>query len=131
MIECAAIGLPAGIGSPMLDTVEGRLSSLLFGVPAVKGVEFGAGFAFAALRGSHANDTFYQDGGAVKTETNNNGGVNGGITNGMPLVFRVCIKPSAPARSSRCPSTGGMTPASSRAPRRSSRRPAPSRWRTY
>ena len=94
VIECAAIGLPAGIGSPMLDTVEGRLSSLLFGVPAVKGVEFGAGFAFAALRGSHANDTFYQDGGAVKTETNNNGGVNGGITNGMPLVFRVCIKPT-------------------------------------
>ena len=94
VIECAAIGLPAGIGSPMLDTVEGRLSSLLFGVPAVKGVEFGAGFAFAALRGSHANDTFYQDGGAVKTETNNNGGINGGITNGMPLVFRVCIKPT-------------------------------------
>ena len=94
VIECAAIGLPAGIGSPMLDTVEGRLSSLLFGVPAVKGVEFGAGFAFAALRGSHANDTFYQDGGTVKTETNNNGGVNGGITNGMPLVFRVCIKPT-------------------------------------
>ena len=94
VIECAAIGLPAGIGSPMLDTVEGRLCSLLFGVPAVKGVEFGAGFAFAALRGSHANDTFYQDGGAVKTETNNNGGVNGGITNGMPLVFRVCIKPT-------------------------------------
>ena len=94
VIECAAIGLPAGIGSPMLDTVEGRLSSLLFGVPAVKGVEFGAGFAFAALRGSHANDTFYQNGDTVKTETNNNGGVNGGITNGMPLVFRVCIKPT-------------------------------------
>ena len=94
VIECAAIGLPAGIGSPMLDTVEGRLSSLLFGVPAVKGVEFGAGFAFAALRGSHANDTFYQDGDTVKTETNNNGGINGGITNGMPLVFRVCIKPT-------------------------------------
>ena len=90
----AATGLPAGLGSPMLDTVEGRLSSLLFGVPAVKGVEFGAGFAFAALRGSHANDAIYQEAGTVKTETNNNGGVNGGITNGMPLVFRVCIKPT-------------------------------------
>ncbi|MBS6882362.1 MAG: chorismate synthase [Clostridiaceae bacterium] len=94
VIECAATGLPAGLGSPMLDTVEGRLSSLLFGVPAVKGVEFGAGFAFAALRGSHANDAIYQEAGTVKTETNNNGGVNGGITNGMPLVFRVCIKPT-------------------------------------
>ena len=94
VIECAAVGLPAGLGSPMMDTVESRLSSILFAVPAVKGVEFGAGFAFAALRGSHANDTFYQDGDTVKTETNNNGGVNGGITNGMPLVFRVCIKPT-------------------------------------
>ena len=94
VIECAAIGLPAGIGSPMLDTVESRLSSLLFSVPAVKGVEFGAGFAFAALRGSHANDRFYLDGDTVKTEPNNNGGINGGITNGMPLLFRVCIKPT-------------------------------------
>ena len=60
--------------------MESRLSSILFAVPAVKGVEFGAGFAFAALRGSHANDALYQDGNTVKTETNNNGGINGGIT---------------------------------------------------
>ena len=92
VIECAAIGLPAGLGSPMLDTVESRLASILFAVPAVKGVEFGAGFAFAALRGSHANDALYQENGVVKTETNNNGGINGGITNGMPLIVRACIK---------------------------------------
>lgn len=94
VIEAAAVGLPAGIGSPMMDSVESRLSSLLFAVPAVKGVEFGAGFAFAALRGSHANDALYLDGQMVKTETNNNGGVLGGITNGMPLLVRVCIKPT-------------------------------------
>ena len=92
VIECAAIGLPAGLGSPMLDTVESRLASILFAVPAVKGVEFGAGFAFAALRGAHANDALYQENGVVKTETNNNGGINGGITNGMPLIVRACIK---------------------------------------
>ena len=94
VIECAAVGLPAGIGSPMLDSVESRLSSILFGVPAVKGVEFGAGFAFAALRGSHANDPFYEENGVVKTETNNNGGILGGITSGMPLIVRACIKPT-------------------------------------
>jgi len=94
VIECAAIGLPAGIGGPMMDTVESRLSSLLFAVPAVKGVEFGAGFAFAGLRGSQANDAFYQDGERVKTKTNHNGGILGGITNGMPLLTRVCIKPT-------------------------------------
>lgn len=94
VIECAAVGLPAGLGNPMLDTVEGRLASLLYGVPAVKGVEFGAGFAFASLRGSHANDLFYQEDGKVLTETNNNGGVLGGITSGMPLIFRTAIKPT-------------------------------------
>ena len=94
VIECAAVGLPAGIGSPMLDSVESRLASILFGVPAVKGVEFGAGFAFAALRGSHANDPFYEENGVVKTETNNNGGILGGITSGMPLIVRACIKPT-------------------------------------
>ncbi len=95
VIECAAVGLPAGLGSPMLDTVEGRLASLLFAVPAVKGVEFGVGFGFAAFRGSHANDPFaLTDDGRVVTETNHNGGVLGGITSGMPLIFRVAIKPT-------------------------------------
>ncbi|NCB28752.1 MAG: chorismate synthase [Clostridia bacterium] len=94
VLECAAVGLPAGLGSPMFDTVEGRIASLLYGVPAVKGVEFGAGFAFAALRGSHANDAFCLENGIVRTETNNNGGVLGGITSGMPLIVRACIKPT-------------------------------------
>jgi len=94
VIECAAIGFPEGLGSPMLDTVESRLASILFGVPAVKGIEFGAGFAFAGMRGSHANDPFYLDEKTVKTETNNNGGILGGITNGMPLIVRACIKPT-------------------------------------
>ncbi len=94
VIECAAVGFPEGLGSPMLDTVESRLASILFGVPAVKGIEFGAGFAFAGMRGSHANDAFYLDGDTVKTETNNNGGILGGITNGMPLIVRICLKPT-------------------------------------
>lgn len=94
VIECAATGLPAGLGSPMMDTVESRLSSILFAVPAVKGVEFGAGFSFAAMRGSHANDPFYEENGVVRTETNNNGGVLGGITSGMPLLVRAAIKPT-------------------------------------
>lgn len=94
VIECAAIGLPTGLGSPMLDSVEGRLASLLYGIPAVKGVEFGAGFAFAGLRGSHANDLLYEQNGQILTETNHNGGVLGGITNGMPLIFRVALKPT-------------------------------------
>ena len=94
-IECAAVGVPAGLGSPMLDTVEGKLASMLFSVPAVKGVEFGVGFGFAEYRGSNANDTFYQDAdGKVRTETNNNGGVLGGITSGMPILFRTVIKPT-------------------------------------
>ena len=96
VIECAAVGLPAGLGSPMMDTVESHLSSILFAVPAVKGVEFGVGFGFAEYRGSHANDPMYLDAdGRVRTETNNNGGVLGGITSGMPVVFRAVIKPTA------------------------------------
>lgn len=94
IIECAVVGLYSGIGNPMFDSVESVLSHLLFSVPAVKGVEFGSGFSFASMRGSEANDSFYYEGDAIKTRTNNNGGINGGITNGMPIVFRVAIKPT-------------------------------------
>ena len=94
VIECAAVGLPAGLGDPFFDSVESRLSHLLFSIPAIKGVEFGDGFGLAAMRGSEANDPFRMEGGRVVTATNRNGGINGGITNGMPLVFRVACKPT-------------------------------------
>ncbi len=93
-IECAVIGLPAGIGGNMFSTVEGELSRILFGIPAVKGVEFGAGFAFAKMRGSDANDGYGISDGNIVTLSNHNGGVLGGITTGAPLVFRVAIKPT-------------------------------------
>lgn len=94
IIECAVVGLYSGIGNPMFDSLESVLSHLLFSIPAVKGVEFGSGFSFASMRGSEANDSFYYENGAVKTKTNNNGGINGGITNGMPVIFRVVVKPT-------------------------------------
>lgn len=94
VLETAVVGLTAGLGEPWFDTVEGQLSHILFSVPAVKGVEFGAGFGFADMLGSQANDSFYSDSGNVKTRTNNNGGINGGITNGMPLIFRCAVKPT-------------------------------------
>ncbi|WP_300624300.1 chorismate synthase [uncultured Megasphaera sp.] len=94
VIECMITGLPAGLGNPFFDSVESALSHMMFSVPAVKGVEFGDGFALASMRGSGANDAFYYDGAAVKTKTNRNGGINGGITNGMPVLFRVGIKPT-------------------------------------
>lgn len=93
-VECAVLGLPGGVGSPMFDGVENRLAKALFGIPAVKAVEFGAGTEFAALRGSQANDAFCIKDGAVCTLTNNCGGINGGITNGMPLLFSVTFKPT-------------------------------------
>lgn len=94
IVECAAIGLPAGLGDPMFDGVENRLAAALFGIPAVKGVEFGAGFAAARSRGSENNDAFSVSGGAVVTDTNHAGGILGGITNGMPIILRTALKPT-------------------------------------
>ncbi len=94
VLECMITGLPAGLGAPFFDSVESVVSQLLFSVPAVKGVEFGDGFGFASLRGSRANDPFRMQDGRVVTTTNHSGGVNGGITNGMPVIFRCVIRPT-------------------------------------
>ena len=94
VIECRVEGLPAGLGAPMFDGMENRIAQIVFGIPAVKGVEFGAGFAAAELRGSENNDAFHVENGRVVTETNHCGGILGGITNGMPLVFRAAFKPT-------------------------------------
>jgi len=94
ILETAVIGLPSGVGEPWFDSIESLLSHALFGVPAVKGIEFGCGFGFADMFGSDANDCFITENGAIKTTTNNNGGINGGITNGMPIIFRLAIKPT-------------------------------------
>lgn len=94
ILECAVIGMPSGVGEPWFDSTESMLSHALFSIPAVKGVEFGAGFGFASKRGSEANDAFTTDGERIYTKTNNNGGINGGITNGMPMIFRLVIKPT-------------------------------------
>lgn len=94
-IECMVCGLKAGTGAPDLDeNVEGIFARHLFAVPAVKGIEFGAGFALTGMRGSQANDPFYMEGEQVRTRTNNAGGVNGGITNGMPVVFTAAMRPT-------------------------------------
>ncbi len=94
VIECAAVGLPAGLGSPMFDGIENRLAAALFGVPAVKGVEFGAGFAAAKMRGSAHNDPYIIENGRIKTTKNDAGGIIGGITTGMPLVVKCAMKPT-------------------------------------
>ena len=94
VVECAVTGLPAGLGDPMFGGMEGRLAQMLYGIPAVKGVEFGAGFGVAEMLGSENNDPFRVVNGKVLTETNHCGGILGGITDGMPLMFRIALKPT-------------------------------------
>ncbi len=94
ILETAICGLPAGVGEPWFDSVEGLLSRAVYGIPAVKGVEFGKGFELSYMKGSNANDEFRVKEGQIITSTNNNGGINGGITNGMPVVFKTAVKPT-------------------------------------
>lgn len=94
IVECAVIGLPVGLGSPMFDGAENRIASIIFGIPAVRGIEFGLGFEASRLRGSQHNDPFTVKDGRIVTQTNNHGGILGGITSGMPLVFRTAFKPT-------------------------------------
>lgn len=94
VLETAIIGMPDGVGEPWFDTVEGMLAHMMFSIPAVKGIEFGAGFAMSDMRGSESNDPMRLENGKVTTVTNNSGGLCGGITNGMPIIFRTAIKPT-------------------------------------
>ncbi len=95
IVECVAFGVPPGYGEPIFDSAESKIAHAIFSVPAVKGIEFGAGFAISGMRGSTANDEFYVAEGRVLTRTNRNGGILGGITNGMPIQFRVAFKPTS------------------------------------
>ena len=94
ILETAIIGVPEGVGEPWFDSVESLISHMMFSIPAVKGIEFGRGFELADLKGSDANDAMRIENGKIVTATNNNGGINGGITNGMPIIFRTAIKPT-------------------------------------
>lgn len=94
ILESVVHGMPCGVGEPWFDTVESQLAHMIFSVPAVKGIEFGAGFGFANMKGSQANDAFEVKDGKIRTVTNNNGGINGGITNGEDIVFRCAVKPT-------------------------------------
>ena len=94
IVECAVTGVGAGLGDPMFDGIENTIARMVFGVPAVKGLEFGRGFEAASLRGSENNDEFCIEEGVIKTRTNNHGGILGGITSGMPIVFRTAFKPT-------------------------------------
>ncbi|MCI4360985.1 MAG: chorismate synthase, partial [Thermoplasmata archaeon] len=95
LVEVRAAGLPVGIGEPFFDSVESTIAHIAFAVPAVKGVEFGAGFGVARLRGSENNDPYFYDGGTVRTRTNHAGGILGGLSTGMDLVARFAVKPTA------------------------------------
>ncbi len=94
ILETVVTGMPAGVGEPFFDSTESKLAHALLSIGGVKGVSFGSGFAFASMRGSETNDPFFCDGGRILTKTNHNGGVNGGITNGMPLLFSCAVKPT-------------------------------------
>jgi chorismate synthase len=94
VVECAILGLPTGLGEHMFDSAESAVASIVFGIPAVKGIEFDAGFASSRMLGSENNDAYYVDGKTVKTKTNNAGGILGGMTTGMPLIFRAALKPT-------------------------------------
>lgn len=95
VVETAVIHVPVGIGDPFFDSVESVLSHLLYSVPAVKGVSFGAGFEITTMRGTQANDAIIKDGDVIRTKTNHSGGIQGGLTNGMPIVLQVAIKPTS------------------------------------
>ncbi|MBO4264420.1 MAG: chorismate synthase [Bacteroidales bacterium] len=94
IIQTAVTGMPAGVGEPWFDSLEGMLANALFSIGGIKGVEFGAGFSLAAMRGSEANDAFRLTDGQVQTATNRSGGINGGISNGMPILFQAAVKPT-------------------------------------
>lgn len=138
VIECAAVGVPAGWGDPMFGGMENRIAQMVFGIPAIRGIEFGLGFPAARLTGSRHNDAYYMDGDTVKTRTNHHGGILGGITTGMPVVFRAAVKPTASiarrqesvslsdSRTRPWKSTAATTPVSSPGPCRWSRPPWPS-----
>ncbi len=93
-VECAITGLPAGVGEPLYDSMESTIAHMMFGIPAVKGIEFGSGFKCGTMKGSECNDPFIIKDGHVATETNHSGGIQGGISNGMPVILRVCFKPT-------------------------------------
>jgi chorismate synthase len=95
IMQTAIYGVPAGLGEPWFDSLESMLSHAMFSIPAVKGVEFGIGFGCADMRGSEMNDEFYVSGENILTKSNNNGGINGGISNGMPIVFNCAVKPTS------------------------------------